>query len=65
MLLSQSSDFSIQYQKKLPKIQNDESVKDLFNIKGHMSWFSDETKTKQRFKPNLLEKYYYHLHLHT
>ncbi|XP_038669014.1 SCAN domain-containing protein 3-like [Scyliorhinus canicula] len=40
------SDVSMQYQEELSEIQNDESVKALFNIKGAMAWLCDETETK-------------------
>ncbi|XP_038656942.1 zinc finger BED domain-containing protein 5-like [Scyliorhinus canicula] len=40
------SDVSMQYQEELSEIQNDESVKTLFNIKGEMAWLCDETETK-------------------
>ncbi|XP_038649261.1 E3 ubiquitin-protein transferase MAEA isoform X2 [Scyliorhinus canicula] len=40
------SDVSMQYQEELSEIQNDESVKTLFNIKGAMAWLCDETETK-------------------
>ena len=40
------SDASMQYQEELSKIQNDELVKTLFNLKGAMTWLCDETETK-------------------
>ncbi|XP_065665554.1 SCAN domain-containing protein 3-like [Hydra vulgaris] len=33
-------------QEELAEMQNDESVKTLFNIKGSMAWFFEETKIK-------------------
>ncbi|XP_076042678.1 zinc finger BED domain-containing protein 5-like [Oratosquilla oratoria] len=40
------TDVSVQYQEELSELQNDESVKTLFNIKGVMAWLCDETETK-------------------
>ena len=37
------SDVSMQYQEEFSKIQNDESVKILLNLKGVISWLCDET----------------------
>ncbi|CAH2088303.1 unnamed protein product [Euphydryas editha] len=46
-LLVDLSDISnMQYQEELAELQNDESVKTLFNIKGAMAWLCEETETK-------------------
>ncbi|GFQ74232.1 SCAN domaincontaining protein 3like [Trichonephila clavata] len=45
-MLMDISDISMQYQEELSEIQNDESVKTLFNIKRVMAWLCDETETK-------------------
>ena len=37
---------NMQNQEELAEMQNDESVKTLFNIKGSMAWFFKETKIK-------------------
>ncbi|CAH1099092.1 unnamed protein product [Psylliodes chrysocephalus] len=37
---------NVQYQEELAEMQNDESVKTLFNIKGAMAWLCEETETK-------------------
>jgi len=37
---------NVQYQEELAELQNDESVKVLFNIKGAMAWLCDETEAK-------------------
>ena len=42
-MLVDIADVSMQYQEELSEMQNDESVKTLFNIKGVMSWLCDET----------------------
>ncbi|XP_065651200.1 protein FAM200C-like [Hydra vulgaris] len=42
--LSHVSD--MQYQEELAEMQNEESVKTFFNIKGSMAWFFEETKIK-------------------
>ncbi|GFT01073.1 uncharacterized protein TNCV_4054651 [Trichonephila clavipes] len=39
-------DISMQYHEEFSDMQNDESVKTLFNIKGVMTWFCDDTETK-------------------
>lgn len=39
-------DVSVQYQKELAELQNDESVKALFNMKGVTAWLCDETEVK-------------------
>ena len=45
-MLVDLSDVSMQYQEELSKLQNYESVKTLFSIKGVMAWLCDETQTK-------------------
>ncbi|GFV62003.1 SCAN domaincontaining protein 3like [Trichonephila clavipes] len=45
-MLVDISDTSMLYQKELSEMQNDESVKTMFNIKGVTVWLCDETKTK-------------------
>ena len=39
-------DVSVQCQEEFVKLQNDESVKALFNIKGVTAWLCDETEIK-------------------
>ncbi|GFV94339.1 uncharacterized protein TNCV_2267931 [Trichonephila clavipes] len=46
LMLVEISHISMQYQEELSEMQNDESVKTLFNIKGVMAWLCDETETK-------------------
>ena len=46
MLVNLSHISNMQYQEELAEMQNDESVKTLFNIKGLMAWFFTETKIK-------------------
>lgn len=50
------SDVSMQYQEELSEMQNDESVKTLFNIKGAMAWLCDETETKYPNSTNFARK---------
>ena len=45
-VLVNQSDHSIEYQEEPSEMKNDESVKTLFNIKGVMAWYCDETETK-------------------
>ena len=46
MLVDLSDILNMQYQEGLAKMQNDESVKTLFNIKGAMAWLCKETELK-------------------
>ncbi|XP_014788743.1 uncharacterized protein LOC106882538 [Octopus bimaculoides] len=46
----------IEYQEELSEMQNNESVKTLFNIKGVMSWLCDETETKYPNSANFARK---------
>ena len=46
MLVNLSDISNIQYQEELAEMQNDESVKTLFNIKGAMTWLCEETELK-------------------
>ncbi|XP_065662790.1 zinc finger BED domain-containing protein 5-like [Hydra vulgaris] len=46
MLVNLSHISNMQYQEELAEMQNDESVKTLFNIKGSMAWFFEETEIK-------------------
>ena len=55
-MLVDISDVSMQYLEELSEMQNDESVKTLFNIKGVMSWLCDETETKYPHSTNLARK---------
>ena len=52
-MLVDKSDVLMQYQEKLWEIQNDESVKTLFNIKEVMSWLCDETVTEYPYSTNI------------
>ncbi|GFS50052.1 SCAN domain-containing protein 3, partial [Nephila pilipes] len=46
-ILVELSDISnMQYQEQLAELQNDESVKTLFNIKGAMAWLCEGTEIK-------------------
>ncbi|GFW90722.1 uncharacterized protein TNCV_2417191 [Trichonephila clavipes] len=45
-VLVDRSDILMQYQEELLEMQNDESVKTLFNIKGALTRLCDETETK-------------------
>lgn len=49
-MLVNVTDVSMQYQEELSEMQNDESVKTLFSIKGAMAWLCHETEVKY---PNL------------
>ncbi|XP_065664563.1 SCAN domain-containing protein 3-like [Hydra vulgaris] len=46
MLVNLSHISNMQYQEELAEMQNDKPVKTLFNIKGSMTWFFEETKIK-------------------
>ncbi|XP_071042039.1 SCAN domain-containing protein 3-like [Parasteatoda tepidariorum] len=46
MLVDLSDISNMRYQEELAEMQNDESVKALFNIKGVMAWLSEETEIK-------------------
>ena len=46
MLVNLSHISKMQYQEELAEMQNDESVKTLFNINGSMAWFFEEIKIK-------------------
>ena len=46
MLVDLSDILNMQYQEELAKMQNDESVKTLFNTKGAMAWLCKETELK-------------------
>jgi hypothetical protein len=37
---------AMQYQEELSEMQNDESIRTLFNTKGTMAWLCNETETK-------------------
>ena len=55
-MLVDLSDVALQYQEELSEIQNDESVKSLFKIKGAMAWLCDETETKYPKSTSLARK---------
>ncbi|CAI9720670.1 Hypothetical predicted protein [Octopus vulgaris] len=55
-ILVDISDVSIEYQEELSEMQNDESMKTLFNIKGMMSWLCDEIETKYPNSTNFARK---------
>ncbi|MBJ5445319.1 hypothetical protein JGG59_24155, partial [Salmonella enterica subsp. enterica serovar Derby] len=61
MLVDLSDISDLQYQEELAEMQNDASIKPLFNIKGVMAWLCEETEIKY---PNAQENYCYHFHLH-
>ncbi|XP_071042545.1 uncharacterized protein [Parasteatoda tepidariorum] len=46
MLVDLSDISNMQYQEEFAEMQNDESVKTLFNIKGVMAWLCEETEIK-------------------
>lgn len=46
MLVDLSDISNMQYQEELAEMQNDESIKTLFNIKGAMAWLCEETEIK-------------------
>jgi hypothetical protein len=46
MLVDLSDISNMPYQEELAEMQNDESVKTLFNIKGAMAWLCEETEIK-------------------
>ncbi|CAK9813138.1 SCAN domain-containing protein 3 [Anthophora plagiata] len=46
MLVDLSDISNMQYQEELAELQNDESVKTSFNIKGAMAWLCEETEIK-------------------
>jgi hypothetical protein len=48
---------AMQYQ-ELSEMQNDASIRTLFNIKGTMAWFCDETETKYVNSTSLARKSY-------
>ena len=45
-MLVDISNILMQYQEELSKMQNDNFIKTLFNIKGVMAWHCDQTETK-------------------
>ncbi|XP_065668171.1 SCAN domain-containing protein 3-like [Hydra vulgaris] len=49
MLVNLSHISNMQYQEQLAEMQNDESVKILFNMKGSIAWFFEETKAECGF----------------
>ncbi|XP_053990033.1 SCAN domain-containing protein 3-like [Hylaeus volcanicus] len=46
ILVDLSNISNMQYQEEFAELQNDESVKTLFNIKGAMAWLCEETEIK-------------------
>ncbi|GFW56763.1 uncharacterized protein TNCV_4068431 [Trichonephila clavipes] len=46
MLVDLSDISNMQYQAELAELQNDDSVKTLFSIKGAMAWLCEETEIK-------------------
>lgn len=46
MLVDLADISNMQYQEELAEMQNDESIKSLFNIKGLMAWLCEETEVK-------------------
>ena len=54
----------MQYQEELAEMQNDESVKTLFNIKGSMAWFFKRPKLNIQAQQNVEENCYYRFFLH-
>ncbi len=55
-LLVDLSDVAMQYQEELSEIQNDESVKTLFKIKGTVMWLCDELESKYPISTSLSRK---------
>lgn len=45
-ILANLSDVALEYQQELAELQNDESVKVLFKIKGILAWLEDEVENK-------------------
>ena len=58
------SDASMQCQEELSQMQNDESVKALFDMKGLMAWHCHETETKYPHSTNLARKLLLPSHRH-
>lgn len=46
MLVNMSDMSNMQYQEELAELQNEGSVKTLFNIKGVIAWLCEETEIK-------------------
>ena len=61
MLVDLYDILNMEYQEELAELQNDESVKTLFNIKEAMASLCEETYQIQQ---NVQENYYYRFHIH-
>ena len=58
------SDVLMQYQEEVSEIQNNESVKTLFNMKRVRTWHCAETQTKIPSSTSFARKLLLYFHLH-